>query len=940
MATRTKKKPSDTTNARSIQAKSPKSKKISVPKDSALKIQRVKRPDGKDDVYMPIEREFKNFVGLVSIELDGKKIGALLCRKGEDSYRLWYPFRAEGIPAALTTLDAEAAWKRLDGGLKELPKGEALTFRLQSKSSDLSRQIALSNLQKEILHNPLAANLDTDFLSALVTAQKARIQQLKKEGLYQPKTFEIYASYTIDSDQEYADMVEKWVNYFLKYFLAFFRKKVTGSYARNVYNHLLQTITSSYLRGYKFWESLLNDKSGLAATPMDVQEVWESLWYRFNSTPAPSVPNYLILDESGLHEVVSTDLSLVSVLIESEGSIPVAARSYVNCNGSYQAIMIAKSKPGQIDSPCELLRYMWESIKDMPDVELITQVRAGNQELIELNLARQTAQAVGRQRYASGKGTVSARAIVDLDESVEAQKDIYKGAFVINAAPIAIIRRPTQIALRDACRDFSSKFLRPASWVREVDYCWTPWLQSLTGMRWDWLNVTPYDREIKFLSSEAPSFIPAVNVSIADTTGLEVLSHEGLSPLYIDLFGSEVRHAGFYGITRCGKSVLAAQAIVEALLRGIPVLIVDYPRPDGTGTFSEFVPFLKGAYYTLSGHSINIFEIPRLLFDSNKAREDRLNDLKDNILDFLLAMVKGDAEDKSALATILKAFFSDYSILSRYEQANTDGFGGAAWGNTPTLIDFIGFCTPGRLGLSTSSLDILRRLERFQVALQGWADSRIGAAISKPSTVPLDAPLFAIALNQLNNQEDSKILAMAINLVMKRRQLSVQRSLTIFDESPILFTFNEIAEQIGAMVANGAKYGSGVLILAQEANTISQTKAGIKVLSGLSIQMIGRLNNIGVKSFQEILDIPAQLINKCASRDFDRIPGRFYSSWLLLFGSKSGIYVRFYPSLFLLAAVANNQDETALRLLCMKESMGNKVEAMVSMAKQLVTKSQ
>jgi hypothetical protein len=915
-------------------------KKKVVGSDPSLKIKRVKRPDGKDDIYIPIEREFKNFLGLVSIEVDGKKIGALICRKGEDSYKLWFPFKSDGIPAAMTDLDADMAWKKLDAGFKELPKGESLTFRLVSRSTDYARQVELTRLKDNIKSNKIAADLDSQFLEALVTSSKTRIQQLKREGLYQPKTLEIYGSFTIDSDEEYADIFERWINSFLKNFVGFFRKKA-GTYAVSVYDYLLKTITSSYLRGFKFWDSLLNDKCGMTSRNMTIEEAWESLWYRFNETPPPPIPTYLVMDSKGLKEVVRSELSLISVLMESGASTPVATRSYVHCNGSYQAVMIAKSKPGQISSPADLLRYMWKSIADLPDVEIITQLRAGNQDLIEYNLARQTNQAVGRQAYAAGKGTVSAKAMVDLEESVDAQKSLYKGSFVLNAAPIVILRRKTQIGLKDACRDFSSQFQRPAAWTREIDYCWTPWIQSLTGMRWDLLNVTPYDREIKFMSSEAASFTPVCNVAGGDKTGLELLSQEGLSPLYINLFGSDIKHTAIFGITGSGKSVLVAQGIVDAILHGVPVSIVDYPRADGTGTFSEFVPFLKGAYFTLSGQAINIMEIPAFRGLSAKEKEDRTTDLIDTILDFILVLVKGNSEDKSLLATLLKAFFNDHQIVTRYDEANTNGFGSIAWENTPTLVDFIGFCSLGRLGLSAGTATVHQQLERIKLLLQGWVDSRIGAAISKPSTIPLDSPLMAIALNQLNNEEDSKVMAMAINLVMRRRQLGFKRSITIFDESPILFSFEEIAAQIGAMVANGRKSGAGVIILAQEAQSIVQSKAGAKVLSGLDVQLIGRLNKAGVKSLKKIMDIssePDQLIDRCATADFDRIPGRLYSSWLVLLGSKPGMYARYYPSPFLLAAVANGEEETAMRNKLLAECGGDKIRAMALMANSFIKK--
>jgi hypothetical protein len=122
------------------QQKSVKKQKVSTKKSESsqtLKNRRVKRPDGKEDVFTPLEREFQHFIGMVSIRIDGQDIGGLLCKKGESSYRLQFGFTCQGIPASLTEIDADAIWDKIDGGFKELPANEVLTIRLKSTSNDL-----------------------------------------------------------------------------------------------------------------------------------------------------------------------------------------------------------------------------------------------------------------------------------------------------------------------------------------------------------------------------------------------------------------------------------------------------------------------------------------------------------------------------------------------------------------------------------------------------------------------------------------------------------------------------------------------------------------------------------------------------------------------------------------------------------------------------------
>jgi hypothetical protein len=908
----------------------PKQKAKNNATDSELKKRRVKRPDGKEDVFTPLEREFKDFIGLVSIEIDGRRIAGCICRKGEANYRIQFPFTSRGIPASLTALEADSIWAKIDGGFKEIPEGEVLTIKMKSTSDDLPQQIHLSKLRKKLPNNAVAQQLDHELIDGLLVSRKNRLKELAANGEYQPKTLTIFCSHTTDTGEEYADAIEKSLAWALK----LFRKKVTNEYNRIVYDHLCGVIGDAYSRGFQNWETILSEKCGLAVSPMTVEELWEHVWYRFNDTPPAEIPGYLIFNEEGLSEVSSSDLSLVSALMESESSIPVATRSHVYIKGAFEGLMIMSSKPKGWSSVGDHLRYLWNAANGIRDIEIITQVRLGDQALLENNLVRQTAQAVGRAKAAESQNTVSARAGVDLVDAIDAQQSLYAGAVALKIAAVAIIRRKSLEDLRNDSRSFGAKFFRPAAWVREIDYCWIPWAQTFTGMRFDMLNAVPYNRQINCLTGEVHGLVPLTMIAGKDTSGVELISAEGSNPVYVNIFGSETRHIGFFAATRAGKSVLVEAFILEGLANGIPVSIIDYPRADGTGTFSEFVPLLKGSYFSPTDECLNIFELPALKGMAPKQKEERLTDFKENLLEMIREMVEGTSEDRTLLSICMEQFFQDPNIQQRYSRANKAGFGSTEWSAMPTLQDFVPFCTPGRLGLTQATPESLRALERIQTSLRGWITGRIGKSISQPSTIPLNNPLFAVALTQLNNADDAKILAMAINLLILRRQLSFPRSITVFDESPILFEFPAIAAQIGRMTANGAKSGSSVLILAQEPNSIASSPAGVKVLAALSIKLIGRIEAAGLEAFVTLFKIPRETVSKCASKSFERLPGKFFSRWLLLDGDVS-VFCGYYPSFLELAAVANNPYESEIRQRHIK-AQSSSLRALVLTSRELL----
>jgi hypothetical protein len=476
--------------------------------------------------------------------------------------------------------------------------------------------------------------------------------------------------------------------------------------------------------------------------------------------------------------------------------------------------------------------------------------------------------------------------------------------------------------------------------AREIDYPWIPWLQTFPGLRWDLLYAAPWDRRFNCLTSEVSGFVPLVKTVSQDRTGFELIATEGGSPVFVDLF-SEVKHIGVFATTRGGKSVLVSDLLTDALAHGMPVSILDYPREDGTGTFSEYVPLLNGSYFNIATECLNLFELPQLKGFPSEIQAQRLADFQDNLLVILETMVIGTQAKgqinpqavRSILNLAMAAFFGDIKIQRRYELANTQGFGSEAWQDIPTLKDFIKFCTIGRLKMTTPTPELLTAIEYINLRLDSWLESRIGKALASPSTFRSDAQLFAVAMANLSNQEDAAMIAMATNLVILRRSLGYSRSIVFIDEAPILFGFEAIAEQIAKFFANGAKSGISVIISAQEPKSISQTKSAAKVFDNLAIKLIGRIQPTAIDNFVEILKIPREIVARCAGEAFYPKKEGFYSQWIL----SDGLYYtpcRYYPSYLQLAAVANNKPETAVRLKHLAQHQ-NPVVALIETAKEL-----
>lgn len=900
--------------------------------------QTVKNGHNAKMTLTPFERDVQ-FSSFVEFNLDGRKIGAYLCRKQENSYKLTFVFNCKGINPTIADLELDDVFDRLEGGFKDIPDKETLTIHLTSFAEDIDRQLELNEAIEKVKasKNPNRAN--TQVLTGLLFSEKERINNLRINGLRKPKSLRLYCSYTYEPSEGEVDVVEKILNNVLK----FFRKKVTGEYGYRRYKELNNFFATAYRDGLKQWERILSNKMGLEIEPLSAEQIWQDLWKRFNKTTPIPIPHVLRYDGEEITENSTRNLSTISLLLGDEMAVPIASRNYVYCNGKFQGTLLLAEKHEGWDSKSSQLRSIWSLINEpeVTDTEVFAQILKGNQRILQEKLSTLTKQSISKAADAvNNEGTVNVKANVDAQRAIEAQQLMYEGNVPLRICTSFTLHRNEAQELEDACNNLAAKLLRPAWLVREVDYAWIPWLQTFPGLIWDKLYSQPYDRRFNCLTSEVSGFIPIVKPSSPDKTGFELIASEGNQPIFLDVYSS-VKHVGAFATTRAGKSVLVSGMLTHALAAGMPVSILDYPRADGTGTFSEFVPLLGGAYFNISTECLNLFELPNLKAFDKKAQDDKLADFQDSILDILQMIILGSKSDgkneqevRAILVLAMKAFFGDIQIQRRYAAASSDGFGSVAWKKIPTLQDYLTFCTLGRLPMSTPTKKLLEAIETINLRLSSFINTKIGKAFSSPSTFKCDAQLFAIALANLGNQEDALIIAMAANLLLLRRSLGYKRSLIFVDEVSILCGFDAISEQIGKFCANGAKDGIGMIIAGQEVGSIAKSKGGDKILATLAIQLIGRIKPEAVDGFVKHLKLPKDMVSRCAGESFYPKRDGFYSQWLL-FDGVDYTPCRYYPGFLQLAAVANNPPETEMRLKHMKANK-NPVKALIATANELL----
>ena len=881
----------------------------------------------------PVESEFQ-LLSLLKINLQGKEVGGCILKKGEANYTIEFAFECRGIHTTLRNDAVEPVFDAIEAGLKDLPDGESLTLHLSSFTNDTSRQLALDQL---------IAQTDLPELKFLLMGEKARIQEITRAGIRKPKQLLLWTTYTLEPGGEGTkDVIEKAIAKLERYWKTF-----TGEIEQIQFKQIEHLLYAAFTDGYQNWEQLIANKMGLDIRPLNLSEIWQTLWKRFNRTPPRQLPSFTVLDSNGLSEQIHSDIHPLSLLMETESSIPVADRRWVHVNGKYIGILTFIDKPGGWIDKNAQMRYLWEIIarERIYDTEIICQVSKANPAIVKDRMQSLTKQANVSAKLASDKNAIDVKSQLNIQKTVEAQAQLYEGAVPLYVGTTFLIYRDTVAELDDACRYLSSLFMRPA-WVdRETEYPWRIWLQTFP-LRWEKLLARPYERRKIYLSGEAPGLMPLVYTRPCDKTGFELIAQEGGTPIFLNLF-TQHKNLALFGTTRSGKSVMAAGILTQALAHGMPISSMDYPKADGSSTFSDYTRFMgeRGAYFDIGKESSNLFELPNLRGLDPKRQSERFDDYKDFLLEALMAMILGAKQTgiertysdtvRSILTLALDAFFSDVQIRDRYAKANVAGLGTPEWELSPTLADFVDYCSIERLRLSAASPDILKALEQVKLRLRFWLNSRVGKSISKPSTFKSDAQLLVFALRNLYNDEDAAILSLAVYSAALRRSLAARASIFFIDESPILFEYETVAALVGRLCANGAKSGIRVILSAQDPDTISKSPSAAKIFQNLTTRLVGRIQPTAIDSFVNILKCPREVISRNATEAFFPKKEGIYSQWLLDDGG-TYTYCRFYPGYPLLAAVANNPDESQQRSEALAKHPENRLFGMAEFSRQLV----
>ncbi len=894
-----------------------------------LGVKVVKDFSGKKQRLKPFEDMFQLAAFYLIVEQGSPRGATILKHPKKESYRIVFGFECGGISPLQSEEQFATCLYQLENGLKDIPKGEYLTVHYGSFANDLERQQELANLK----------DLEPE-LQLLVSSERQRTASLTAQGIRKQSFLRFYVTYSVkEGEEDTDDWIEKSLQSIENYWLMF-----TGQYSQHQQQKLEQILKAAYLQGYQRWQQILSQQLNLGIRPLTDEEEWANLWSRFNQTTPRKIPARIIYDGQKFTEEINSEVHFVSQLMESDSSVPIAGRKTVQVNNQHIGVLLFADKPDGWADEGDQLRFLWEAISkdEVYDTEIFCQLQPGNSRLMREKLRSLTKQSNVAAALASEKNDVDVGAQLKAQKTIEAQAALIEGDIPLNLAIVVLIHRPNERELDLACSSLIASFSRQGWLVREKEYAWRVWCETFPQMTFDKLLSKPFKRRQTYTTSEAPGLLPLCKTPIIHSRGLEFISQEGGNPVYLDLF-NHLRHVGLFATNRGGKTLMAVKILENGLAHKIPSTVLEFPKDDGTGAFSDFCAYLEPycSYLDTGASDIgcNALEPPDLRGFDPKIQQERLGSYEEYLLELLFLLVFAGKEQfsteidpervRTLLILIVSQFYSDLQIINRFAQGFRNGLGTPAWESMPILDDLFGFCSPERLELIDADGATIKALKYIKLRLRGWIETKVGRILNRPTTFATEKLMQVVAVRGLGNGIDAAIIGMVFNLFAARRSLSFSDSLIFADEAPILFEWDSLAKVIGKHFASSAKTGVRVILSAQEPASIGKSAGGDKIFANMTTKIIGKLTSGAIRAYSQWLGYPPGLLKN--NEGFKVNKRDRYSQWLL---DDEGCYVpvRFYPSDLLLALAANNEREANLRKRYFQQST-DKITGLVDFSK-------
>ena len=887
------------------------------------------RVRGKRKRYHHIERKW-HLLTYGQIELDSLMVGFYLLRRGSQLMFI-FGWEVYGHDPSMTAEQSLTILSACNDALSTLEDIDLKCYEdITSSCEEYLR------MQADLLDSK-----DHDILSReLIKSRARRAKQLSSDGRLLDNRIIIYAKYRVPLGGDYA-ATQTWLDDLLSK-----TQPLVGAFKGKSFESQEaweKALDYAYRYAYRQVNSLLSSNKGfgMRLRTLTVHDLWSRDYLELHCPPVPEVPQYIIYNHLGLLPPVINDpgTHAISTLFEAQdGSAaePHFDRHYVYLPIKRQ--FAAFVRIGQVRSfPKDkeivargYLRYFWNILagtnQPLYNCRVVSELTSDRSGFEMHQLDRTISNSVKREALAAKKQTVDVVAMRRLEQAIEA-RDLLEDNNIPYWCSVGVwLYRESLDQLNQAVNDLIRR-IPTAAVERVVNTTEDVWFQSW-AFEWSAFLTKPNHRRQKYLGFQALPMMPMIKTKSADKKGIMLVTRELNSPLYIDI-ANRKNHTAIIAKTGVGKSILMFEMILEYLLYDYLAVIFDFPRPDGSSTFTVFVPILqklgvKAAYHNVRESVMNIIEWPDLRHvKSKKQYERRWQQAFQNHVRLLCAIVMGTTSnpDREVLVTSLLTqcyadFLADETIAHRYKLAIESGFGSDAYQNMPILETFVDYAEEwfGRYierkkdrisTLVNDTVDIIT------TQLRGVLKTSLGASINGISSFDTNVQFLVVGLTDVSENLDSLIYAMSGLNVLMRQSLSAKRSLLATDEGTILYKFPFYARETGIIPVHGRKWGCNFLVAAQEIQTILKSCSGNEIFKNLDNIFCGHVEDSAIPEMLE-LNFRPELIRPYTSDAFKPSLELLQSYWYLKRGDNH-LEVTHPASELVLGLGATDPEENAAR---------------------------
>lgn len=819
-----------------------------------------------------------------------------------------------------------------DGNLDDLEvhlvwKCQGFNFHQQSHQKSKEICDKLSALFKKLDCTTtviLASNADSDSLKSkhvsfsckelelLAQSGWERKQNLVKSGECRDVSLYIHTIYKPSKKDTDKSLLDKGSDRIWAIIKSIFKIQQGGD---GYTNRLAVALGGASTAGQRY--NIALEEAGLEPVNLSIEELWTYLCSKNNKSVSDSTPPHILaINENQelkielLQPFKKGDLHPINTLLGKYPPLSNRKDIYHPNFNKYFGVLVLEGKPLAYTSYTGMLQYLLplysQKFSAGIELEIITEITPVNSRIAAIALEKSTNNAISAQNQASVQNRVSVASGYRYEQSVEGREKIVRGDSTFRLSLTINVRGNTQAEVDDTCRILAASI--PLKIKQEVQYAPLIWLQSRKLKRKP-LLYSPFDRRLLFFGSEVVGLFPFTQTNKLDNSGFELIAQPDGRPVFFDL--SEHGNILISAKTGGGKTVLALGLILQGIFLGLPVVIIDYPNADGSGSFSEFGSYLPNAvYYDISKGSYNLVEPPDLSSNKNlKNPEERFEIFLDSLINIITRIVLGSDSLEGFLVkritdfipVILRTFYDNAQIQQRFASGGD---------NVPTLADVIEFVSPKYVEVDDNDKDAFTALSIIKSSIKACLASPIGKAIGRPSTVDTKAQVFIIALTNLNNDWVAEIMILVALLICQRQTLAHQGSIFFLDEASVNLGFLSIAIAIATLCATGRKADCRVVLAAQEFKSVIESAKGNQVEANLSIRFIGRIELSSTQQYTDYLDIPPHIISQNQYFRTNKIQA--YSNWLVDY-NQTYVQCRYYPSFILLALAVNGAKEKKLR---------------------------